>query len=78
MTMIENDKISSELKFQAQQTQGLMEENGKLKEENKVVKRKLDVLSQLEQELSRKNSSSQQQIKQLSAKCKRFHLFTPK
>lgn len=68
LTMIENDKMNSEIQFQSKQTEGLIEDNIKIKEENRLLKRKLELSAQLEDELSKKNQANQTIIKELSKK----------
>lgn len=66
--MIENEKLNNELKFQQQQTQSLMEENDKLKEDNRNFKKKVELFQQLEAELSKKNAMAHHTIKTLTQK----------
>ena len=68
--MIENDQINSELAFQSKQVEDILQENIKLKEEIKLAKRKVDMVTQIEEELTKKNQSNQQIIKVLLGKLK--------
>jgi regulator of replication initiation timing len=81
ITMAENDQINSELSYQSKQVDDILTENKKMKEESKTLRRKLAVLTQLEEELTKKNQSNQQIIKVLLGKLKSrnflsFYLFT--
>jgi regulator of replication initiation timing len=60
--MVENDQIITELSYQSKQVEEILHENVKLKEENKSLRRKLSVLTQLEDELTKKNQNNQQII----------------
>jgi hypothetical protein len=68
--MIENDKMSTELFYQSKQTEDIIQENIKLKEDNKALKRKVDLLSKTEEDFSKKNQSNKQLIKSLTAALK--------
>lgn len=68
--MVENDQIISELSYQSKQVEEILQENIKLKEESKTLRRKLSVLTQLEDELTKKNQTNQQIIKALLGKLK--------
>ena len=74
--MIVNDQINNELAFQAKQTEDILQDNIKMKEENKALRRKVELLQSMEDELTKKNQSNQQIIKVLLAKLK-CTLMTP-
>jgi hypothetical protein len=73
--MVENDKMNAELAFQAKLTEDVVEENTKLRENIKLLRRKVEMLYQLEQDLSKKNQSNHQVIKMLLAKLKGILFF---
>jgi regulator of replication initiation timing len=68
--MVENDQIITELSYQSKQVEDILQENLKLKEESRTMRRKLSVLTQLEDELTKKNQTNQQIIKSLLEKLK--------
>ena len=68
MTIIENDQITTELAYQAKHTMEMMEQNKKLTNENVELKRKMELVVQIEKDLCKKNSFNQKTIKSLHAK----------
>jgi predicted phage tail protein len=68
MTILENDQIASELAFQAKQTLEMMELDKRLQAENIDLKRRMELMVQLEKELSRKNTAAHKATKNLSSK----------
>ena len=65
---MENDQITTELAYQAKQTMETVEQNKKLAIENVELKRKMDLMTQIEKDLSKKSSSNLKTIKTLQSK----------
>eukprot|EP00201_Polytomella_parva_P013664 CAMPEP_0175066590 /NCGR_PEP_ID=MMETSP0052_2-20121109/16597_1 /TAXON_ID=51329 ORGANISM="Polytomella parva, Strain SAG 63-3" /NCGR_SAMPLE_ID=MMETSP0052_2 /ASSEMBLY_ACC=CAM_ASM_000194 /LENGTH=412 /DNA_ID=CAMNT_0016333317 /DNA_START=52 /DNA_END=1287 /DNA_ORIENTATION=- len=69
-TIMENEQMSVELSYQSRQTEKLLSKNAKLLQENGDLRRQLELSSQTEEELAKRNNLYQKTIKTLLAKLK--------
>jgi len=64
-TIMENDQMATEIRFQNKQTEQLLNSNNRLLEENAQLKRNLSIHKDLENELARKTHLYQKLIKKM-------------
>lgn len=69
-TILENEQISQELKFQSRETEAVLEANQLIADENKTLRRNVELHRELEEELARRTHIYQKLIKRLHAKLK--------
>eukprot|EP00891_Asterochloris_glomerata_P000279 jgi/Astpho2/279/fgenesh1_pg.00010_%23_42_t len=67
-TILENEQMDAEMRYQSRQVEKLVDRNKEVLEENAGLRRKYDVLEQSEHELARRNMVYQKTIKTLLSK----------
>uniref|UniRef100_A0A7S3G3T4 Cilia- and flagella-associated protein 157 n=1 Tax=Palpitomonas bilix TaxID=652834 RepID=A0A7S3G3T4_9EUKA len=69
-TIIENEKMSTELAYQSRETEKLILVNEKVSTENRALKREIELFKQTEKELAKRNHSYLRTIRTLLTKLK--------
>eukprot|EP00002_Diphylleia_rotans_P037200 TRINITY_DN828_c0_g1_i11.p1 TRINITY_DN828_c0_g1~~TRINITY_DN828_c0_g1_i11.p1 ORF type:complete len:408 (+),score=99.80 TRINITY_DN828_c0_g1_i11:812-2035(+) len=69
-TILENEQMTNELAYQSKRTTELVQKNEALKKENQTLRRNMDLMTQEQEEVAKRNNSSQKVIKMLLNKLK--------